>query len=184
VITDPDMAEKLWEATTKEVEAGLLKGPFLPEELERELGPLWVAARRFGIWQGTKLRPIDDFAEFLVNASPGSDEKIALLGVDQVVAWARAWLESADKDRNFSVLDNTGIRWSGALHSDWTENEWTDLKGRVADLKNAYKQSSWQFTLRITLSVSLQCKSLARGKFVSSGPWRLCLAKLGPSTVS
>ena len=30
--------------------------------------------------------------------------------------------------------------WHGWLHEDWTLDEWRDLKGRVADLENAYKQ--------------------------------------------
>ena len=39
-------------------------GPLTPEQPENEVGKLWIAARRFAVRQGEKLRPIDDFSEF------------------------------------------------------------------------------------------------------------------------
>ena len=42
--------------TQAECEAGNLVGPFSPEELEKEVGKLWIAARRFAVRQGEKLR--------------------------------------------------------------------------------------------------------------------------------
>ena len=61
-------------------------------------------------------------------------------GVDQVVAWARAWLHAADEDRKVEILDAAGKTWRGALHKDWSLEAWKDLVGRVADLKSAFKQ--------------------------------------------
>jgi hypothetical protein len=99
-----------------------------------------VAARRFGLRQGAKIRPIDNFAEFMVNDAFGSKEKVTMLGVDHIVSWARAWITSVDDSGWFQICDDLGGVWSGRLHSSWTLDSWRDLMGRVTDLKNAYKQ--------------------------------------------
>ena len=39
-------------------------GPLTPEQPENEVGKFWIAARRFAVRLGEKLRPIDDFSEF------------------------------------------------------------------------------------------------------------------------
>jgi len=137
---DEDLEQEVWNATMTEVEDKLLRGPYSRESLSDEVGALWVAARRFGIRQGQKVRPIDNFAEHLVNDAFGAREKVKLLSIDHVIAWARAWLGAVDEHRNVSILDAGGGRWIGELHRDWSLTEWRDLKGRVADLRNAYKQ--------------------------------------------
>jgi hypothetical protein len=65
---------------------------------------------------------------------------VDLLSIDNVVSWARARLEAVDTNRRVYVEDSGGTAWQGWLHEDWTLDEWRDLKGRVADLENAYKQ--------------------------------------------
>jgi len=124
---DSELEEEVWKETAKEVTAGLLVGPLEPDDLEERVGPLWVAARRFGIRQGKKIRPIDNFAEHMVNDAFGAEEKISLLSIDHVVAWSRAWASA-------------GELWACWLHEGWCLATWTDLVGRVADLKGAYKQ--------------------------------------------
>ena len=49
------MSEKLMDLTSGEVEAGGLRGPVSADRLSEDLGPLWMAARRFGIVQNQKL---------------------------------------------------------------------------------------------------------------------------------
>ena len=46
-----------------------------------------------------KIRRIDDFSEFGVNESFGSEEKISMKGLDQIVAWSKAWSESLKENR-------------------------------------------------------------------------------------
>ena len=90
--------------------------------------------------QGNKIRPIDNFSEFYVNAAFGSETKVGMIGIDHVVSWSRAWLEAVKDDGSVDILDNLGGRWRGILHSSWTIEEWRKLVGRVTDLENAYKQ--------------------------------------------
>ena len=56
-----DHDKEVWEETVKELEAGLLQGPFTPDQLAEKYGPLWTGARRFGFKQNDKVRPINDF---------------------------------------------------------------------------------------------------------------------------
>ena len=39
-------------------------GPLAPGQPENEVGRFWIAARRFAVRIGEKLRPIDDSSEF------------------------------------------------------------------------------------------------------------------------
>lgn len=137
---DAEMDVELWKLTEKEVEDKLLVGPLAGDEREGALGKLWVPARRFGIVQSGKIRPVDNFSEFGTNQAFGSPEKVGLLSIDHVVAWARAWMEAVTSDRKVRVVSSDGQVWEGVLHESWTLESWRSLAGRVADLKNAYKQ--------------------------------------------
>jgi len=139
-ILDKELAESVWQSTLTEVESGLIHGPLTPTEIAARVGPRWVAARRFGIRQGEKIRPIDNFAEFGVNDAFGSSEKVALLSVDHIVSWSRARLECCNEDRKVRLVDNAGTEWNGQLHDSWSVEDWRSIQGRVADLQNAYKQ--------------------------------------------
>ena len=44
-----------------EVAQGFLQGPFTQADLSARLGPLYVISKRFGIRQGERCRPIDDW---------------------------------------------------------------------------------------------------------------------------
>ena len=130
----------MYKITLDEVEEGLMAGPFSREEIEEQVGDQWIAARRFGLKQENKIRPIDNFAEYMVNDAFGSKEKVELLSVDHVVAWGRAWLGAISEDGTFLVKDNQGATWYCKAHTDWTREEWRKLRGRITDLANAYKQ--------------------------------------------
>jgi len=101
---------------------------------------LWVPARRFSVRQGEKLRPIGDFSQFGVNASFGAGEKVRMKSLDQIVSWSRAWLDAVDDNGNSSIDDTSGAVWENKLHASWGGADWKRLEGRVADLKQAYKQ--------------------------------------------
>ena len=136
---DEKLDHAVWEETMNEVREGWMVGPLSEEELVKDVGHLWVAARRFGLIQGQKVRPIDNFAEHMVNDAFGAEEKVSLLGIDHVIAWAKAWAGSQRNGRCFQVSDNCGDKWSGLVHPGWEDN-WSNLLGRVTDLKAAYKQ--------------------------------------------
>jgi hypothetical protein len=136
---DSELDEAVWKATTAELENNLLQGPFSVDELNSVLGPRWVPARRFGIRQGDKVRPIDNFSEHLVNQAFGASEKISMLGVDHVVSWAKAWVIGHMVPGKFEVTDSTGVNWTCKTSAEWSKG-YGRLVGRVADLANAYKQ--------------------------------------------
>jgi hypothetical protein len=150
----------VWDLTKKEMEEGLIRGPLSPTTVEAEVGKLWVAARRFGIKQGEKVRPIDNFSEFHVNAAFVSRERISLFSVDHVVSWSRAWLEAVSDDGDIRVLQSDGAAWTGKLHASWTVARWSNIVGRVADLKNAYKQLA--SILHTHASASYRCWTQTR----------------------
>ena len=132
-----DLDQQVWEATL--AEEGL-RGPYSPKELTAKYGALWIPSRRFGITQGGKLRSIDDCSEPGINACFGSKEKVSMKGLDQVVAWSRAHVDSVGENRQVRVRTSSGKELVGVLHKEWDLGEWTKLHGRVADLKSAYKQ--------------------------------------------
>ena len=105
--------------TIIEEQAGNLDGPYTAEELEEQVGKLWIAARRFSIRQGQKLRPIDDFSEFGVNAAFGASEKVQMKNLDQVVAWSRAWVEGFSSGSRLLLHDSAGYHWDEPLNKDW-----------------------------------------------------------------
>ena len=137
---DDELQAEVWKETLEEAKEKLILGPMSPDQVASEVGPLWVPARRFGIRQGDRVRPIDNFSEFLVNNAFGAEEKISLHGLDHVVAWSRAMLGSYKESGELSLIDNAGTRWEGWFHETWNKDSWCDLSGRVADLKSAYKQ--------------------------------------------
>ena len=79
---DAVLDEALYEATMKEVSKGWLAGPLDTTSL----GPTSVVSRRFGIWQGDKCRPIDDFKASCVNATASSVDSVAFHSADTVAA--------------------------------------------------------------------------------------------------
>eukprot|EP00973_Karenia_brevis_P046887 6505807-Karenia_brevis.AAC.1 len=127
-------SEEVWTITQEELSKGLLAGPYSREELAKILGPSWVGARRFGIKQGDKVRVIDDFSEFLVNSAFGSEEKVSIPSLDDVVRIARTMHESTASGQ-FRVRDTNGRSSSAEINSEWN-NRFACLAGRVADLKS------------------------------------------------
>ena len=84
---DPGLDEALFAHTLGEVEKGWLRGPPSADELAG-LGP-FVPSRRFGIVQGGKLRPIDDYSISRVNDTLAASESIDTSDVDHIAANCR-----------------------------------------------------------------------------------------------
>ena len=114
---------------------GWVRGPFNQQELDTKYDGCWIPSKRFGVRQGQKVRAVDDFSEFLVNASVTSTERLQLFGIDEVINTARTFLGSdlLEVNEDFSQVG------SKPELRDW-HGPWKSLKGRALDLKAAYKQ--------------------------------------------
>ena len=110
---DSECDEFVYTETMKEVERGWLEGPIDAGSLER--GSL--ISRRFGLWQKTKYRCIDDFSGSLVNATCSISESPFLHTVDISCALLDRWM------RNNAFNDKV-----------------VNIVGRSFDLKAAYRQ--------------------------------------------
>ena len=136
---DPELDREVYEATLKEVnETGLMRGPISEAELSEKHG-LWIPARRFGLRQGNKVRPIDDFSECGQNATVGTAYKVDLGGVDEIVAIARAWASALACGGYFEVWDEDGNAHSGEVHPGWRTGP-AQLQGCCLDLEAAFRQ--------------------------------------------
>ena len=79
---DDHMDAELYKKTQDEVDRGWLVGPIPWEDLE----PYATVSKRFGIQQGSKLRPIDDFSMSSVNATVSSKDQATADNVDTICA--------------------------------------------------------------------------------------------------
>ena len=97
-------------ATMAEVEAGSLEGPF---DLD-QLAPKQLVSPRFGIRQGSKVRPIDNLSASGINSTVGLPEKLQVDTIDEISALVKRCMQ---------------VHGSGCK-----------LVGRTYDLKRAYRQ--------------------------------------------
>eukprot|EP00971_Amphidinium_carterae_P349069 6490831-Amphidinium_carterae.4 len=82
---------RLSEKSLRAIDIQDLEGPFSETEVSAYLNTaLWVLSFRFALRQKTKLRPIDDFARSLVNATVTTREKVSPDSVDVIEATAAA----------------------------------------------------------------------------------------------
>lgn len=141
IASDPEIALAVWEETIQQsgVDKQWVKGPFTSSEITSRLGPHWIPSRRFGVRQGGKIRPVDDFSQYLINSSTSCHEKIDLEGIDNIVSVARFFLGACDGAGVWRLPGEHGDP-SGTLAGDWKSQDVSDLWGRCLDLKQAYKQ--------------------------------------------
>ena len=71
--------------------------------MTQKFGPNWIPSKRFGVKQGGKVRSVDDFSQYLVNATVTCHEKIDLEGLDNICSTARFFL-GAMKDESWWML--------------------------------------------------------------------------------
>ena len=101
--------------------------------------PHWIPAKRFGVRQGGKIRPVDDFSQYLINATVTCHEKIDLEGIDNICATARFFLGASQDGSSWQLPTGEGVA-QGHTARSWQQGECSDLYGRCLDLKQAYKQ--------------------------------------------
>ena len=135
VASDKEIAHAVYQETLQQLSDGWVKGPFTEAQLDEKYNKCWIPSKRFGVKQGQKIRAVDDFSEFLINASVSSTEKLQLFGIDEVVNTARTFL-------GCSYLEALDIgAWSkGGRTGHPRPTSWHSIKGRALDLKAAYKQ--------------------------------------------
>ena len=95
----------VYQSTLDEMERGWLHGPYT----EHELGDDYTVTRRFGVRQGSKIRPIDNYTESLVNQTTSAGEAISLHSTDVIAATLSLWMSVMNKqDVNKPKLDLVG----------------------------------------------------------------------------
>ena len=127
VLEDAEVARAVWDETLSQAadDKRWVIGPFTSSQITERLGRCWIPSRRFGVRQGAKIRPVDDFSQFLINSAVTCHEKIDLESIDHICATARHFLGAWDHD-------------AGA--QSWLSGSEHELLGRCLDLKQAYKQ--------------------------------------------
>ena len=138
---DEEMAQAVWNDTMDQTapDKQWVTGPFTAGEITERMGSCWVPSRRFGVRQGGKIRPVDDFSQYLINATVSSHEKIDLEGLDHICSTARFFMGAASDDRSIKFPAGADIPCA-YLASDWTLDDARNLVGRCLDLRQAYKQ--------------------------------------------
>jgi hypothetical protein len=86
---DPEIDEGVYAATLEELNSGWLFGPCEPSTLPQNCS----VTRRFGVKQGNKIRPIDDFSESMVNSTTSATETITLHSVEIIGTMIVKWFE-------------------------------------------------------------------------------------------
>ena len=132
--SDPEIAKAVYEETQQQLKDGWVRGPFSATDLDLKYNGCWVPSKRFGVRQGGKIRAVDDFSEFLINASVTSTEKLQLFGLDEVVNTARTFI-GCDFLRADDLLEKLWCDQAVRFFN----GPWTDIMGRALDLKSAYK---------------------------------------------
>ena len=157
VLEDLEVAQAVWSETLEQAapEKGWVLGPFTSAQVTERLGDQWIPSRRFGVRQGGKIRPVDDFSQFLINSTVTCHEKIDLEGIDHICATARFFLGAPNNHGGFSIPSASGIS-EARLAPTWSQECVSDLHGRCLDLKQAYKQlvrhpaDRWASVLAVT----------------------------------
>ena len=177
VLEDREVAVAVWEKTMEQVasQKGWVKGPFTAEELTNRVGPHWIPARRFGVRQSGKIREVDDFSQYMINASTELHEKLDLESLDNICAAARFFMGAVDIHGSVRAPLSGGTEL-GMAHGFWKTHDFSTWLGDVLISKPPI--SSWQELLPI---VGLQCWQFAsrvREKSSSSKQWHSLSAPL------
>ncbi len=91
-----------------------------------------------------RIRQIDDFSEYFVNACTTVADKIPVAGVDAITGHVKMWADKILEGREhpehlFKVSLADGSTLEGVLHEDFRKGP-LDLVGKCMDLESAYKQ--------------------------------------------
>ena len=163
VLQDSEIAQAVWPETLEQAseEKRWVKGPFSAAEISERHGADWVPSRRFGVRQGGKIRPVDDFSQFLINATVTCHEKIDLEGIDSICATARFFLGASSQNGDWKIPTENEVL-TGRQAASWVGSNASDLYGRCLDLRQAYKQlvrhpmDSWAAILAVACPLDSQ----------------------------
>ena len=140
-LDDLEVAQAVWDETMEQTmpDKQWVKGPFTAEQITQRLGPSWVPSRRFGVRQNGKIRPVDDFSQFLINATVSCHEKIDLEGLDHICSTARFFMGASTEDGDMRTAGDKGSAPCKRA-PEWSASDAKDIFGRCLDLRQAYKQ--------------------------------------------
>ena len=82
---DSDLDMQVWEATMAEVTGGTLEGPYNASDLPQG----HVVSPRFGLRQGSKVRPIDNLSASGLNSTVGLPERLQVDTIDEVASMVK-----------------------------------------------------------------------------------------------
>ena len=121
----------------------LLDGPFTKEEFVCSvMVKNWVSAKRFGLVQKGKLRPIDDYTVYGQNSTSGHrEETVDAGGIDCVLGVVKVWKDAhwrTPTGRVDLVLAD-GSHLTGWRHADFHSSA-NSLVGKLLDLERAFRQ--------------------------------------------
>ena len=140
IFSDVELQKELFETTLREAtEKHWLEGPYDIEDVRRLMGDKWLPVRRFGIIQGNKLRPIDNFKESMLNLTFGCYEKIELKAMEHVL-WMLVTLTRCMRhlgEVKFVLSDDTTLE--GSVHPSWNKLAF-GMEATCVDMKSACKQ--------------------------------------------
>lgn len=153
---DEELARAVWADTIDQAssEKQWVCGPFTAEQVTARLGPHWVPSKRFGVRQSGKIRPVDDFSQYLINSSTSCHENIDLEGIDKKVAASRFFLGACDESGNWRLPSRDGLL-QGRIAPDWGHRQECDIWGRCLDLRQAceqlvrHKDDAWASVLAV-----------------------------------
>ena len=130
---------ELLEITRKEAtDKGWLDGPHTVKDVFAQ-HHTWLPVRRFGVQQGAKLRPIDDFKENRVNEAYSCTERVVLQAMDHLL-WSLNIMTRFCREGGIVDLTlSTGERLTGPVHDQWMQHG-ANLRVTSLDLRSAYKQ--------------------------------------------
>ena len=104
---DPDLDTKLYQKTLDEVDKGWLRGPLEWSDLESNA----VVSKRFGLQQGEKLRPIDDYSMSSVNATVTAKDQATADNVDVICAMLLQLMAGQASLKNLHGCDVKIFKW-------------------------------------------------------------------------
>ena len=132
--------EELRKVTKDELEAGECRGPFSAEELDRRYPGGWLAGPRIPVIQKKCIRPCEHYSAFGQNATASAQETVDTEGIDQILAMIKIWTRLLGTNSTVKLDMPDGSVREGQRHASYDKEESRALRGRLVDLKRAYKQ--------------------------------------------
>ena len=139
-VTDVDLQKELLKITNEEAEhKHWLSGPYSPAMVDEMFNNHWLPVKRFGVVQKSKVRPIDNLKESMLNLTFGSHEKIELKAMEHVLWTLVTLAKMMMKGGEIGFHLKSGRKLEGFVHPEWMVHG-PSFSSTCIDLKSAYKQ--------------------------------------------